>query len=455
MDIPEIDKQLGIEVYATKTLGLGGVIRESVNDFIVEEVLVDGSKANVNSDVPNRVLGSSSQKQQYLLCKLVKRDWDTFIAVKNVSKQLGIDQKKIEIAGIKDAKAITAQHVTIEGTSIEDVSKVNVKDLKVCPIGYIHNSLSSFYLLGNHFTIKIKSIKQPKSTIEKQIAQTAKELEEYGGIPNFFGHQRFGTTRPITHLVGKALFKGCLEEAAMTFLAKPSEYEHPSSRQARLELSLTKNFMKAQQDFPKQLRFERFMINHLVEHPDDYLGAFKRLPAKLQALFVQAYQSYLFNRFLSERIKNGLSLRQAEVGDYVVDIERSGLPNVKTPKTVTALDLAKTNERIKAGKTVIALPLVSLKQKLSKGVMEQIEKKVLEEENIDTADFRANGFSTIGRQGGVRAIVTPVKDFEINGVEICDYDASVILSFMLHRGSYATVLLREIIKPNNPINAGF
>ena len=55
MSVPEIDKLLGIEAYATKTIGVGGAIREGVDDFVVEEVLVDGSKANVNDAVPSKV----------------------------------------------------------------------------------------------------------------------------------------------------------------------------------------------------------------------------------------------------------------------------------------------------------------------------------------------------------------------------------------------------------------
>ena len=144
-----LDKQLGIEVYASKSLGIGGVIREAVDDFVVEEVLVDGSKASVNGAVAGRVLGSTLQKQRYLLCVLVKRNWDTFIAIKNVAKQLGIDQRRIQIAGIKDAKAITAQHLTIEDGLIEDASKVNVKDIQIYPVGYLREALSLFYLLGN------------------------------------------------------------------------------------------------------------------------------------------------------------------------------------------------------------------------------------------------------------------------------------------------------------------
>ena len=166
MPVSPLDKQLGIEVYATKSLGVGGAIREAVDDFVVEEMLVDGSKANVNGAVPSKVLGSSPQRQRYLLCVLVKRNWDTFIAIKNVAKQLGIDQRRIQIAGIKDAKAITAQHITIEDCLMEDALKVNVKDIQLYPVGYLREALSLFYLLGNQFTIKIKSIKHKKSTVE-------------------------------------------------------------------------------------------------------------------------------------------------------------------------------------------------------------------------------------------------------------------------------------------------
>ncbi len=88
-----------------------------------------------------RVLGSTVQKQRYLLCVLVKRNWDTFIAVKNVANNLGIDQRRIQIAGIKDAKAVTAQHITIENGLMEDASKVNVKDIQVHPVGYVREAL--------------------------------------------------------------------------------------------------------------------------------------------------------------------------------------------------------------------------------------------------------------------------------------------------------------------------
>jgi tRNA pseudouridine13 synthase len=458
LPVPRIDKLLGIDVYATETPGIGGVIRQSVNDFVVEEVLVDGSRAKINKATESRVLGASPSRQRYLLCVLVKRNWDTFIAIKNIAKQLGISQEQIHMAGIKDAKAITAQHITIEYGSMEDVSRINVKDIEVRPVGYFRDKLSPYYLLGNNFDIRIKAINLAESTIEKRIAGTIEELEAIGGIPNFFGHQRFGTTRPITHLAGKAIVKGDFEEAVMLFLAQPSVYEHPSSRQARRELHSKQDFKQALQNFPKQLRYERLMLNHLVEKPDDFIGAFKRLPIKLQALFVQAYQSYLFNRFLSERIRNGFALNTAEVGDYMVNVERSGLPMIKTGKMADAATLAETNESIKTGKMRIALPLVGIKQRFSQGVMGQIEKQILEAEGIKTENFKIDAIPMISGRGELRAIVSPIKNFRVHNISrIADNlkEHQAELEFMLLRGSYATVLLREIMKPHNPISAGF
>ena len=457
MPVSPLDKQLGIEVYATKSLGVGGVIRETVDDFVVEEMLVDGSKAIVNGAVPSKVLSSSPQRQKFLLCILVKRNWDTFIAIKNIAKQLGIDQMRIQIAGIKDAKAVTAQYLTIEEVSIEEVAKVNVKDIQLHTVGYVREALSLFYLLGNYFTINIKSISLEQNAAKTRIAQTIKELEAVGGIPNFFGHQRFGTTRPITHLVGRAIVRGDFKEATMLFLAKPSIHEHPSSRQARQQLQESGDFRQALENFPKQLRFEKIMLSHLANNPDDFVGAFQHLPVKLQELFVQAHQSYLFNRFLSERIKQGYLLNKAEIGDYVVGVERSGLPVTKIAKMVTSETQAEINEQITSGKMRVALPIVGVKQKLSKGVIGEIEKQVLKQEEIILEDLQVNELSRLGGRGGLRTAVTLVKDFKAKNVSANEKDngCQTELSFMLLRGSYATVLLREIMKSPDPLEAGF
>jgi tRNA pseudouridine13 synthase len=456
VSVPEIDRQMGIEVYLTKTDGIGGSIRRAVEDFVVEEVLVDGSKATDYKTQTKPPLGASLDRQPFLLCVLVKRNWDTFIAVKNIAKELGISQERIQIAGIKDAKAVTSQHITIEGVTAEEAALVNVKDIELWPLGYFREPLCSFYLLGNNFKITLREIAHPKVSVEERSANVAAEIAAAGGIPNFYGHQRFGTSRAITHLVGKAIVKGNLEEAAMVFLAKPSPYEHPKSRRVRAELQATQDFKQALQNFPVQMRFERLMLVHLIENPKDFSGAFKRLPSKLQKLLVQAWQSYLFNRFLSARIRAGFSLGKAELGDYVVNLERSGLPMVKTGKIVDSSNVTEANRLIQAGKMRVALPIFGAKQKLSSGSMGDLERQILEEEGVEAVGFRVPAMPEISARGELRAAVCPVKDYlEKTLSSDSNEGLQMSLEFMLLRSAYATVLLREIMKPTDLIAAGF
>jgi len=452
---------VGIEVYATRSLGIGGIIRQFVEDFVVEEVLVDGSKAEINQCegyVKHEAPISSFIKNWYLRCVLVKRNWDTFLALGAVAEQLGISTRHIHIAGIKDAKAVTAQHITVEGVSAEDIQKVQVKDIKIRPIGYFYTKVSPYYLLGNNFHIVIRAINHPKSTIKKRITKTIEELETIGGVPNFFGHQRFGTTRPITHLVGRAIVKGNFRKAALLFLAKPSPHEHPESRKAREQLQATKDFKHALKNFPKKLHYERLMLKHLAQKPDDFIGAFRRLPAKLRELFPQAYQAYLFNKFLSKRIASGLPLNRAEVGDYVVNMEYSGLPLQSMSRAASLETLDKINDAIKTGRMRMAIPFVGFKQYPSQGVQGGIEKIILEEESVSPVDFKINAMPEISGRGGLRTAITPLKDFsltELSGDSAKPSKHKAEVSFMLCRGSYATIVLREVMKPRNVIRAGF
>jgi tRNA pseudouridine13 synthase len=458
MQVPELEKKIGIEVYATHTQGIGGTIRKALDDFIVEEVLVDGSKASASETektVGSRALGASSRKSRYLLCVLVKRNWDTLIAVRNVARELGLSTGQVQFGGIKDAKAVTAQYITVENVAPEDLQKVQVKDIELTPIGYVPNKLSAYYLLGNNFHIAIRNLEYSEHSIRKATAEAVEELNEEGGIPNFFGHQRFGTTRAITHRVGKAIIKANLREAAMIFLAEPSPHEHPSSRQARKQLQDTQDFKQALRDFPKQLRYERAMLKRLAEEPDDYAGALRRLPKKLRELFVQAYQSYLFNRFLSKRIKEGVPLNKTDVGDCAVNVERSGLPLITMYRIVSEAVNAEVNNKIKTAKMRLAIPLIGFKQRPMLGRQGIIEKQILEEEGVSIEDFKVTALPEVAEKGKLRTAATPIHGFSIE--EAAHEKAKNIarLAFMLYRGSYATVLLREIMKPSDIISQGF
>src|SRR4030067_708679 len=128
-----------MEIYAKGSEGIGGNIRQSPEDFVVEEILADGSKAEVETEgsAKENVLGATLRRDRYLLCILVKRNWDTFIALGNIARELGINPVQDEMTGIKDAKAVTAQYITIENASMEDAQNFQLKDMEIRPLGYV------------------------------------------------------------------------------------------------------------------------------------------------------------------------------------------------------------------------------------------------------------------------------------------------------------------------------
>jgi tRNA pseudouridine13 synthase len=161
---------------------------------------------------------------------------------------------------------------------------------------------------------------------------------------------------------------------------------------------------------------------------------------------------------LSKRIEDGLPLNNAEVGDYVVSLQRSGLPLLTMYKIVKTENHAEVNEAIKAGRMLLALPLIGFKQKPSQGVQGEIERQILEEEGIAPANFKIKDMPEISPKGELRAALTPLNNFQLKEVsaDLANPSKNMIkISFTLHRGSYATVLLREIMKSRSLLKTGF
>lgn len=427
MRVSKLEREIGIEVYGTHLPGIGGRLRQFPEDFEVEEVLKNGSKAQTKPLIIPQIAG----RGRNLICVLVKRNFDTFLAIRAVAKRLGVSQERIGFAGIKDTKALTAQHISISRMLPEQIAPLKVKNLWLYPLSFSSEKMHSGLLAGNQFRIIIRAIDYSRSEITKRLYGVRDRLLKLGGCPNFFGHQRFGTVRPITHLVGRHILLGQWERAVLMFLAKPSAYEHPQSRQAREQLWNTRNYDEALGSFPSKLVYERQMLGHLVKQPRDFIGAFHRLPRKLCNLFVQAYQSYLFNRFLSQRIQHGLPLMETLQGECSVYVN---------------------------GKERLALPLIGYRHSFSGGKQGEIERRILEEEGVRPGDFRISLMPRISSQGGLRIALSPLDGSRIEEAERDEANPNkkmVSLSFALRKGSYATVVLREFMKPPNPVAAGF
>ncbi len=93
----------------------------------------------------------------------------------------------------------------------------------------------------------------------------------------------------------------------------------------------------------------------------------------------------------------------------------------------------------------LAVPLVGHSY-YKKSRFDYYIKKILEEELLTPKDFFIKDFQELSVEGGFRNASINYDDFAI------DKD---LVKFQLSRGSYATIVLREILKPTNPLDCGF
>ncbi|WP_424359868.1 tRNA pseudouridine(13) synthase TruD [Methanocella sp. MCL-LM] len=418
----ELERLMGIEAYLTDDEGIGGKLRASPSDFVVEEV-------------PDFKTADSGG---YLVARLTKENWETHHLIRDLSRQLGISDDRIGVAGTKDKRAITTQLISIYGVTEEDLRKVTLPRIRLTPVGRSSKPLVLGDLAGNNFDIRLSGIGIPVQELEARLTAITGEITTAGGVPNYFGYQRFGIRRPITHLVGEKLVKGDLEGAAMDYIARSFPDENPENIEVRNYVFQTRDFKKGLELYPLNLRYERTMMHRLIERPGDYAGAFRSLPGSLMKMFVSAYQSLLFNRMLSQRMLRQISISEPGEGDTVCFNGPDGKPDVSKIEQVTKKNKPDINYLYKRKKVTLVLPLVGKSTPVEK--LDEICAKVLGEARVTPADFVIPGIPELSSQGIWREMRLPVNpSFEAE-------EGSARTRFFLTSGSYATTVLREYMK---------
>ena len=450
---PAIEAIMGMEFYLTSSEGIGGRIRALPEDFVVCEVLLDGSVARPDVEAPETIRGKGS----FFVCVLVKRNMDTFEAVEKIARALGVPEGLVSFAGLKDARALTAQFVTIRGLRLEHLRRLRAFGIRLVPLRISTEPIGPEDLAFNRFDVVVRGLELGADELMERLEVFFNQIAELGGIPNFFGHQRFGTARPITHLIGRELVLGNVRKAVELFLSLPGPGESPLVREARIYLSETGDIPGFLRLAPPTLRYERVMARHLLRRPRDYYGALRKLPLRLRRLFVHAYQAYLFNRMLSRRASEGLSLSEPLPGDWVVLLDQRGLPIWEAVKA-TSVNLPELRDLVKNGRALIAIPLPGFDQLLSSGRQGLIEKTILAEEGVKLDDFKVRSMPELSSPGWLRPVL--IRPRLIYEPSVFDDDLNpgsraLRLCFELPKGSYATVLLRELMKPSDPLKAGF
>ena len=432
MKVLDTERKIGIETFLTPINGINGKLRVQPEDFIVHEV----------SNFP-----AKSDSGKYLIASVTSKNWETNILVREFSDCLHISRQRIGFAGTKDKRAKTTQLMSFYNVSLENLLKIKIKDVFIENIYSSDKSVKLGNLSGNKFNIIIRKINDDVDY--EHIKRISNFINEYGGFPNFFGIQRFGIIRPITHIVGKFIVKDDFEKAVMTYIANPIKEEDEETYNLRKDLQKTYDFAAALKSYPNKLNFEKAILNKLVINPNDFVGALQELPKNLLTMFVYAYQSYLFNRVLSKRIKNKIPLNKAVLGDIILPI-RKGVVDENGIK-VTKSNIKKVNLQISRGKAVVSGVLFGSDTIFSDGVMGEIEHKIIDSEKLDPRDFIIPDIPYISSNGSRRALLANVKDLEFNLIDddLNKDKKALNMKFELYKGSYATSFLREIIKADD------
>lgn len=145
---------------------------------------------------------------------------------------------------------------------------------------------------------------------------------------------------------------------------------------------------------------------------------------RLKRFFLSALQSLVFNRLVALRLERDL-LGTVVVGDWARKHDTGGTFEVADP-----VEAARA-ERLEISATI---PLYGKKVRPSSGLPGELEQEVLESLGLRWLDFTS-------RRGDRR-----LSRLALSGAQVAEESASLRLDFTLPKGSYATSLLREVMK---------
>jgi tRNA pseudouridine13 synthase len=208
-------------------------------------------------------------------------------------------------------------------------------------------------------------------------------------------------------------------------------------------------------EMPKGMDIERQLISQLVAGKGP-IAALRAIPIQIRRLFVQAYQAHIFNRCLSKLIAQGEDVTTPKHGDLCFWMEGPFVfGKIKKFESFTAAATTSTTATAEAAspptemRMIPAVRMVGYTFQPGKGRFEAATKELLLQDRIAAKDFYIKEMQELSQQGGFRQAPLCCKDFtwkQKNSPEV---------SFKLPKGSYATTLLRELIKPADPIKSGF
>ena len=449
---------IGLTGYAIDSQGIGGVLKARVADFRVEEI-----STNISLDPRGR----------FTAANITLTNWETNRFINKLAKACGISRNRIFFAGTKDKRAVTRQVFIIDAPQ-KKVAQVEMPDVEIEIIGRTHQKLGFGNHKGNRFTIVARGCCHPDgspmtdSEAMERISKIESSMVEKLGsglFPNWIGPQRFGAGRPVTPIVGRHVITNDWEGAVMTYLSMEGD-ENDDVANFRKHIRENGITEEALEIIPHWLGFERDMLRHMLANPDDWVGAFRRLPNNLQLMTVHSLQSVAFNKTIKARIENKISLSTPIEGDIVGRIDDNGQLETSSMVVVEDRTLSRISRNCQLGRLAITGQLPGSRMDKPQGGFGQIEQDVLLEMGLDKTTWKVEKIGRLTTKGTRRPLVTTFSEFQYEPVPIAGEEtmgekwtqgvqdgalwhpegACIRFGFILPSGSYATTLLREFMR---------
>jgi tRNA pseudouridine13 synthase len=406
--------------YATAAQGVGGRIKVRAEDFLVDEIpLYD-------------LVGAG--EHLYLGVRKTNTSHAEMISV--LRRHFGVDQSAIGFAGMKDKVGVTQQSVSIylpgsaDSNLDADIPPIEHQRVQILWSTRHHNKLRLGQLAGNRFSIRIRDVDPMKAPLALKVLR---ELER-GGVPNYFGEQRFGY-RCNNHVLGAYVLLGEWRHACTFLLGQAGggfqEYQRP-----RRALYDDGRYAEAAAQWTTADRNELMVCQRLAKgvRPRDALLAVGDTAVEF---WISALQSAIFNRVLDDRIRAGRLATLSE-GDIACKHENRSMFHV----TAEALASGELSRRLANQEIAPTGPLWGPGMLTPSGDSLASETAALAAAGFTVEQFI--GFKRV-MEGQRRPLSVPLKNASVeSGLD--EHGEFIRLAFDLPRGSYATVVLREIMK---------
>lgn len=240
-------------------------------------------------------------------------------AINFIARALHRSSKSLGYAGNKDKRGITTQLISIYNTLPEEIINLSQKPfwerrIRVGNYFFAENPLKLGQLRGNQFCVALRFLKGNRDSVVNRIESLKKN-----GFLNYYGMQRFGCSCIPTHKIGLMVIKNKWDEAVLNILNTNAVREILNVKDYK-ELTMEHIYQGLDTLLKKiskgRSNLEFRILKSLKLNKKGFFYAFKSLNRQLQVLYPHAYQSYIWNKTVSERIKKfGL---QVLIGDIVL-----------------------------------------------------------------------------------------------------------------------------------------